>query len=261
MYNFTDTNEILKSYEMGIQTTFNGKTLERELTNENGAFQTVMISGRGVVDQEHQTVDVAGRNGKVFRRKSYKEREIEITALISGINNSAFRLQFEKLNELLDTNEPSDLIFGDEPDRIYKAQFESADIPDEESNQQIIKLKMICYDPKKLTNKKTVTGNQVNYAGSKETFPKISFMVGVNVNEINLLHVEQQKYIRLKGTYTQGNRIEIDMKERTIKLNGRNELKNFDMVNSRFFSLQKGANTLRLTPSSQMTIEFSEVYQ
>lgn len=170
-------------------------------------------------------------------------------------------MQFEKLNELLDTNEPSDLIFGDEPDRIYKAQFESADIPDEESNQQIIKLKMICYDPKKLTNKKTVTGNQVNYAGSKETYPKISFTVGVNVNEINLLHVEQQKYIRLKGTYTQGNRIEIDMKERTIKLNGRNELKNFDMVNSRFFSLQKGANTLRLTPSSQLTIEFSEVYQ
>ena len=244
MYNFTDTNEILKSYDMGIQTTFNGKTLERELTNVNGAFQTVMISGRGVVDQEHQTVDVTGRDGKVFRRKSYKEREIEITALISGINNSAFRLQFD-----------------DEPDRIYKAQFESADIPDEESNQQIIKLKMICYDPKKLTNKKTITGNQVNYVGSKETFPKISFTVGVNVNEINLLHVEQQKYIRLKGTYTHGNRIEIDMKERTIKLNGRNELKNFDMVNSRFFSLQKGVNTLRLTPSSQLTIEFSEVYQ
>ena len=83
----------------------------------------------------------------------------------------------------------------------------------------------------------------------------------MNVNEINLLHVEQQKYIRLKGTYTQGNRIEIDMKERTIKLNGRNELKNFDMVNSRFFSLQKGANTLRLTPSSQLTVEYSEVYQ
>lgn len=117
MYKFTDTNEILKSYEMGIQTTFNGKTLERELTNANGAFQTVMISGRGVVDQEHQTVDVTGRDGKVFRRKSYKEREIEVTALISGINNSAFRLQFEKLNELLDTSEPSDLIFGDEPDR------------------------------------------------------------------------------------------------------------------------------------------------
>ena len=81
------------------------------------------------------------------------------------------------------------------------------------------------------------------------------------MNEINLLHVEQQKYIRLKGTYTQGNRIEIDMKERTIKLNGRNELKNFDMVNSRFFSLKKGVNTLRLTPSSQLTIEYSEVYQ
>ena len=81
------------------------------------------------------------------------------------------------------------------------------------------------------------------------------------MNEINLLHVEQQKSIRLKGTYTQGNRIEIDMKERTIKLNGRNELKNFDMVNSRFFSLQKGVNTLRLTPSSQLTVEYSEVYQ
>ncbi len=87
---------------------------------------------------------------------------------------------------------------------------------------------MICYGSEKLTNKKTVTSaiRSIMQEAKKHTL-KFPFMVGVNVNEINLLHVN--KVYSFKG-YTQGNRIEIDMKERTIKLNGRNELKNFDMV-------------------------------
>ena len=45
-----------------------------------------------------------------------------------------------------------------------------------------------------------------------------------------------------------------------IKLNDRNELMNFDMVNSRYFKLQKGVNTFQVEGAVLNSIEYKEVF-
>ncbi|CQR23935.1 phage tail protein [Streptococcus varani] len=77
---------------------------------------------------------------------------------------------------------------------------------------------------------------------------------------MRLLHVESQKYIRLKGVYQAGNVIVIDMVTGKITQNGRNILSDLDMVNSRYFAFDSGVNTLNCSIGATITSEFREVY-
>lgn len=259
MYRFVDVMNPAQASD-GLSLTFNGVKLEQALTNDRGRCLVLTVNGRSVVKQKHQTVDVAGRNGQFFRQKTLDVRKIEVSILLSGNSNQAFRLQYEKLNQLLDTSQPAPLSFSDEPDRSYVAQFEECDAPDEVSNEAVLKLSFICYDPLKYSATRSVTGSVVQYAGTGITYPVITIKLSAGASEIRLLHLEQQKYIRLKATYLAGGTLVIDMKRRTITLNGRNELMNFDMVNSRFFGFRPGKNTLQLSVAGTIKSDFQEVY-
>ena len=79
-------------------------------------------------------------------------------------------------------------------------------------------------------------------------------------SEIRILHLETQKYIRLKATYIEGSNLLVNCETREITLNGRNELKNFDMVNSRYFKLLKGVNTFQVEGATLNSIEYKEVF-
>ena len=79
-------------------------------------------------------------------------------------------------------------------------------------------------------------------------------------SEIRILHLETQKYIRLKATYVQDSSLVINCETREITLNGRNELMNFDVVNSRYFKLQKGVNTFQVEGATLNDIQYKEVF-
>ncbi|HEK9343102.1 TPA: phage tail family protein, partial [Streptococcus equi subsp. equi] len=150
------------------------------------------------------------------------------------------------------------LSFSDEPDRNYLGIFKSKDIPEEVSNEQIIGLVFICYDPFKMSDIKTKKGNTVQNDGLFNTKPIITLNLSSSTKEIRLLHVESQKYIRLTGTYTT-DEIKIDMTTGKITQNGRNILSDLDMVNSRYFDLLPGKNTLQCD-NATITADFREVY-
>ena len=121
MYQFVDVTSPAQA-SGGLSVTFNGVKLEQALTNDKGKCQILTVNGRGVVKQKHQTVNVTGRNGQFFRQKTLDVRKIEVSILLSGNSNQNFRLQYEKLNQLLDTSKPTSLSFSDEADRSYLAQ-------------------------------------------------------------------------------------------------------------------------------------------
>ncbi|HEK9648863.1 TPA: phage tail family protein, partial [Streptococcus equi subsp. equi] len=126
------------------------------------------------------------------------------------------------------------------------------------SNEQIIGLVFICYDPFKMSDIKTKKGNTVQNDGLFNTKPIITLNLSSSTKEIRLLHVESQKYIRLTGTYTT-DEIKIDMTTGKITQNGRNILSDLDMVNSRYFDLLPGKNTLQCD-NATITADFREVY-
>lgn len=260
MYEFVDISQPIRSPVYPIALTFNGVRFEDALNNVNGSYRTLTVKGRGLVNQEHQSIKPAGKNGSYFYSQTLENRTLTIKVKLTGKNNLAFRRQYEKFNQLLKTVAPSFLSFSDEVDRSYFAQFKACDEPEEESNEAILTLEFICYDPFKYSDVKSVSGNRITYAGDEDTKPILTITLTAGGNELRVLHLEKQQYIRLKGTYTTGNKIVIDMKKRTITQNGRSILPDLDVVNSRFFTFSKGVNTLSINLAHTVTSEFREVY-
>ncbi len=258
MYEFNDTIRGTPKVTFNLKTTIGGKVLEDELNNGFGTFRTLTVSGRDVVDLEHQTTSVLGRNGEYFHNATVEVRKLEIKAKITGKDNQSMRLQYEKLNRLIVSHNQVFLSFSDEPDRNYLGIFKSKVVPEEVSNEQIIGLTFICYNPFKMSDVKTKKGTSIQNGGLFQTKPIITLNLSSPTKEIKLLHVESQKYIRLTGTYTT-DEIKIDMATSKITQNGRNILGNLDMVNSRYFELLPGKNTLQCD-NATITAEFREVY-
>lgn len=258
MYEFNDTIRGTPKETFSIKTTIDGKVLEDELNSDLGTFRTLTVSGRDIVDLEHQSTSVPGRNGEYFHTSTVEVRKLEISAKISGKDNKSIRLQYEKLNSLIVKQKQVFLSFSDEPDRHYLGIFKSKDVPEEVSNEQIIGLTFICYNPFKMSDVKTKKGTSIQNDGLFETKPTITLNLSSPTKEIKLLHVESQKYIRLTGTYTT-DEIKIDMTTGKITQNGRNILGDLDMVNSRYFELLPGKNTLQCD-NAKITAEFREAY-
>ena len=260
MYSFNDTIRGTPTFNSGLEVRFGNINLNQEMNNSDGTFFVANTTGRDVLDFDHETTSIKGRDGQYFYGATYKQREIEVQVRLTGSSNIGMRKQYERLNRLLFSRKPQKLVFGDDSERYYNAVFYKVKKPElEDANDTVIKLHFMCYDPFKYTEPKTVTASDVDYQGDFPTEPilKLTTQAG---SEIRILHLETQKYIRLKATYVQGSTLVINCKTREITLNGRNELPNFDMVNSRYFKLQKGANTFRVTGATLNSIEYREVY-
>lgn len=258
---------VMRAHKLGIillasreALTYTWQRFFDEMKPQIWLFSGLTVTGRTVLEQKHQTTTVPGRHGSYYQGYTYKDREIAIKVLLTGKDNLAYRKQYELLNTLVSSQESQFLSFDDEPDRFYHANFKSASEGEEIANQAIITLTFICYDPFKYTDLKSVSGTKITYTGDKDTKPLITLNLTASGNELRILHLEKQQYIRLKGTYQAGNKIVIDMKKRTITQNGRSILPDLDVVNSRFFTFSKGVNTLSINLAHTVESSFREVY-
>lgn len=260
MYTFNDTTKGTPTFNSGLEVQFGGVSLNREMNNEDGTFFVANTTGRDVLDFRHETTTIKGRDGQYLYGATYKEREIEVQVRLTGYTDLGMRKQYERLNRLLFSREDKKLVFGDDTERYYKAIFSKVKKPElEDANDTVIKLHFVCYDPFKYTESKTETTNTVTYNGDFPVEP-ILRLTTQESSEIRILHLETQKYIRLKATYVQGSNLLVNCETREITLNGNNELKNFDMVNSRYFKLQKGVNTFQVEGATLNSIEYKEVF-
>ena len=260
MYTFNDTTKGTPTFNSGLEVQFGGVSLNQEMNNEDGTFFVANTTGRDVLDFHHETATIKGRDGQYLYGATYKEREIEIQVRLTGFTDLGMRRQYERLNRLLFSREAKKLVFGDDSERYYKAIFLKVKKPElEDSNDTVIKLHFICYDPFKYTEFKTVATNEVTYNGDFPTNPILRLTTKAG-SEIRILHLETQKYIRLKATYVQGSSLIVNCETREITLNNRDELMNFDMVNSRYFKLQKGVNTFQVEGAFLNYIEYKEVF-
>lgn len=260
MYTFNDTTKGTPTFNSGLEVQFGGVSLNQEMNNEDGTFFVANTTGRDVLDFHHETANIKGRDGQYLYGATYKEREIEIQVRLTGYTDLGMRKQYERLNRLLFSREAKKLVFGDDAERYYKAIFSKVKKPElEDANDTVIKLHFICYDPFKYTEFKTVATNEVTYNGDFPTNPILRLTTKAG-SEIRILHLETQKYIRLKATYVQGSNLIVNCETREITLNDRNELMNFDVVNSRYFKLQKGVNTFQVEGAFLNFIEYKEVF-
>jgi predicted phage tail component-like protein len=149
MYEFVNLNERgTQSTSLSIQTIFNSNNLDVLLTDENGSFTTLTVSGRSNLTNRLETVEVPGLDGLLEADHStLSEKEIVIKYKIADKTNEGFRERYNRLNQLL-KGAKMELRFTDE-NYIFFATLSVHSVPEEESNSLVGTLTFLCSNPYK----------------------------------------------------------------------------------------------------------------
>ena len=99
------------------------------------------------------TIDINGGSGKYYFGQTFKEREIRVNVVFTDIDEMTFR----RLAQIFSTDKLQDLVFDEQPYKVYKAKCKSAPdfkficFKDPYTEQRIYKgegtLTFICYHP------------------------------------------------------------------------------------------------------------------
>lgn len=244
-----------------LTTKLGENTLDSLLTTNKHRFKTILVEGRELLDYEHLTTDVDGRHGSYFQGSKAEPRVITITVHLSAVDAPNLLKLYMELNKVLKKQKEEKLSFSDDEESFFNAVFVKHQTEHSSKNEAIIKLEFRCYDPMKYTTSKHSLSHVIDYAGYEDVKPVIFLTLQGEGTELRLLHIEKQLYVRLTGHFQNGDIVTFDMKKRTITQNDRDVLKNLDMVNSRFFSLSPGVNTLDSSITAGYRTEYREVYR
>lgn len=91
---------------------FDGQSLEDKFTITD-------IRGRGILVNEIETIDVAGRAGAYFVSRNIPVRVLEIDIIIASDNPSNLRKDIRELNAILSVDEPKQIVFSDDEEISY----------------------------------------------------------------------------------------------------------------------------------------------
>jgi predicted phage tail component-like protein len=175
MYGFVNLTERgTQSTSLSIQTLYNGINLDEILSDEEGSFMTLTVSGRSNFSNRIDTQEVAGLDGLLESGEyTINEREITVKYKIFDITNEGFRRRFNQLNGIL-TGSKKVLVFSDE-DAFFYATPSNNNVPEEESNTLIGSITFLCSDPYKYGPERehiiTPGINEILNDGSAETSP------------------------------------------------------------------------------------------
>src|SRR5690606_30566953 len=103
MYQFVDTvaTDVPKSTLLSLNTIFNNQNLDELLTDDEGSFVTLTVSGRGILPRNIRTTESPYRHGVREKGYTYAPREIVVKYKLKDRTNEGFRERFNRLNSLL----------------------------------------------------------------------------------------------------------------------------------------------------------------
>lgn len=244
-YNFTNMSRGLNKPIQTLMTTLDNVVLDNHFNSNEFNFETLVVSGRGILKESHSVQEVAGRDGKAFLRTTKEPREITIKARITANTSENFRKFNDKLNLLLDKEDSYKLEFNDE-DYYYNVHFSESSSYEETSNTQIIELVFIDYEVRKYHKNVTTISNRstssmLNFIHTPDiervVKPYLEFTLNANGTEIIVKNEATNEYVRLIGNFSAGNKIKIDFEKRTVMIGTRLIMNTIDIYNSRFFDL------------------------
>ncbi|WGG44169.1 distal tail protein Dit [Rossellomorea sp. DA94] len=204
MYRFVNLTERgTRSTSLSIQTIFNGINLDELLTDKNGSFTTLTVTGRSNINNRLNTFEVPGRDGLMESNEyTRREKEIVVKYQMSDKTNEGFRVRYNRLNDLLSGIKKA-LMFTDE-NYIFYSTLSVNDVPEENSNSLVGTLTFLCADPNKYGPERngTISNDEgyIDYNGTAETKPTFSFDVLAPITHLDI--VGDNGYIRIGDPYT-----------------------------------------------------------
>lgn len=178
MYVFEGLNRNGVDSPFSIQSIFNGINLDEELTDQEGSFQTLTVSGRSNFANRVETTVIDGLDGAIEYENYQDSREISIKYKFEDSTNEGFQIRQARLNGLL-TGRKLKLEFTDE-NAYFLATVTSNVLPEENSNVLIGTITFLCSEPFKFGPEQIKTGVDsvtLNNQGTAPTYPRIKLEI------------------------------------------------------------------------------------
>lgn len=215
--------------------TFNDISLEDKFTITD-------IRGRGILSNDIETIEVAGKAGAYFVSRKIPIRNIEIDIVIASDSVSDIRKDIRELNAILSVDEPKKIVFSDDEEISYFG------IPaDSQENGEIVAtteatIVLVCADPFAYSDEKThrfeLDVSTLTNNGSEEAEPIFEFNV---LEPITFAMIQNQdNEYQMIGTPVDedGNEEIIDEKRSVLYENGSTieewSVANPDLIDSNF---------------------------
>lgn len=258
MYKFADTvaGSGSSTPYLSLNTVFNSVNLDEALTDNNGSFTTLAVSGRGILPRNIHMTEMSGSHGAREKRYTYDIREITVKYKLTDRSNEGFRERFNRLNGLL-IGSKKRLEFTDE-EAYFLATLQSGDTPEEDSNDSVGTLVFICTDPAKNRNEQTLnitTTTQVFTIGGLEPAPWTSRTRFTAPQSSFSLETNKGGKVILYYDFTDGDVLEIYYETRNIFLNGK-DLAVSIALETEWFELNPGLVSLRA--SHETALNYAE---
>src|SRR5690625_1004121 len=87
--------------------------------NSEDEFTITDVRGRGILQNEIELMEVAGKAGAFFSKRRIPVRTIEVDVVIQGKDPGDLRNRVRDINKDLSVSEPQKLWFSDDPDVEY----------------------------------------------------------------------------------------------------------------------------------------------
>ncbi|AMQ66688.1 distal tail protein Dit [Bacillus phage Mgbh1] len=144
---FRDFGEGGEVIRPSLQTIFNNVNIDEVLTDSDGSFTTISVSGRALAQTQTTILNPTHKHGGFYQQSRLEPRIITVRYKISAKTNEKFRQMFNRLNRIL-AEEEKRIEFTDENAFFVGSYYEAEDF-DENSNVIVSSFSFICADPYK----------------------------------------------------------------------------------------------------------------
>lgn len=221
--------------------TFDGYNL-RDYVDKINEIDRPVLSTRN-----HTLVDIPGMAGAKIARSKTGVKSIRVKVQIFGQTKAEIRAKVDALAEILLTENPAPLVFGDESHKTYMAIVANETPFQELSTLGHAEIIFLCPDPyaKGTTKTTRLTNNgstAVTIGGNAPTLPKFTttFSASTSFFEVSLNNGPK---VRITFNFTAGSILVIDHEKNHVTINGASNNATISL-DSDFFKLLKGSATL-----------------
>lgn len=203
-----------------------------------------------------QMLTVPKRPGAWYFRTDYGPRVIQVDIVLKSDSLINFRPDVRAISGWLDPSQgPRSLIFDNEPDKTYQAVLYTNGGDPPNITQMVLlgktSLYFMCPDPyayDAMEQTVTISSGTTSEAitnDNTETQPIITVTFSTTASSFKITKQETGEYVNVIYNFAANDQLVIDCDKGLVTINGINQMNALD-INSDFFSLSNGTNTLEI---------------
>lgn len=203
---------------------------------------------------ESKLIKVTNRHGAYQSGFQFDTKEIQVDYFVKGTSLTDIRQKMRAIGEWLFSTNEEELFFNDETNKKYKARVVGNTEIEQTHYHSQGTITFECSSPfatGSLKSQSITSGTAFTVTGNFKTKPKLTFTFSATSTEIKF--TLGADYIRLIDNFAIGDVVIVDCETGKVTVNNQVRMNILDL-NSHFYDLNVGSNTISIAPLSKGTL-------